>query len=70
MFFHKSEFQNAKIIRATEEEKQILRQLSVEDIDRFCEQSETSKGKTQKTNTKDHIENTLDIIDSEPKNPI
>lgn len=62
MFFRKPEFQNAKIIHATKEEKRILRQLSVEDIDRFCEQSETSKGKAQKTSTKNHVESALDII--------
>lgn len=41
MFFRELEFQNARVIYATKEEKRILRQLSVEDIDRFCEQSET-----------------------------
>lgn len=62
MFFRKPEFQNARVIHATEEENRILRQLSVEDIDRFCEQNETNKSKAQKRNIKDHVESALDII--------
>lgn len=62
-----------------EEERCVLRQISSDDIDNFCEQTESSKGKARKTNLDHQIEEALNIIpleegdvqeDSDPENPI
>lgn len=79
MFFRKPNSRKTRIIYVTEEERRVLRQISSDDIDNFCEQTESSKGKAQKTNLNHQIEEALNIIpleegnvqeDSDPENPI
>lgn len=67
MFFREPKFQNANFISATEEKKRILHQLLVENIDQFCKQSETSKGKAQKASTENYVESALNIISIEKR---
>ncbi len=79
IFFQKLNSRKSRIVYATEEEKLILRQISSDDIDNFCEQTQSSKSKAQKTNLDHKIEETLNIIslekgdvqeDSDPENPM
>ncbi len=79
MFFRKPNSRKTPIVYATEEEKRVLRQISSDDIDNFCEQTQSRKGKAQKTNLDHKIDKALYIIpleesdvqeDSDPKNPI
>lgn len=79
MFFRKPNSRKNRIIFATEEEKRVLRQISSDDIDNFCEQTQSSKEKARKTNIEHQIEEALNIIpleesnvqeDSDPENPL
>ncbi len=79
MFFRKPNSHKTQIVYATEEEKRVLRQISSDDIDNFCKQTQSSKGKARRTNLDHPIENELNIIpleegdgqeDSDPENPI
>ncbi len=79
MFFRKPNSCKTWIVYATEEEKRVLRQISSDDIDNFCEQTQSSKSKVRKINLDHQIEETLNIIsleesdiqkDSDPENPI
>lgn len=45
MFLRKPKIRNTFLTSATEEEKSVLRQLSVDDIDKKCEAVATKKGK-------------------------
>ncbi len=78
-FFQKPNSRKTQIVYATEEEKHVLRQISSNDIDNFCEQTQFSKGKARKTNPDHPIEEVLKIIpleksnvqeDSDPENSI
>ncbi len=79
MFFQKPNSRKIRIVYATEEKKLVLRQISSDNIDNFCGQTQSSKGKARKTNLDYQIEEALNIIlleegdvqeDSDPKNPI
>ncbi len=79
MFFQKPNSRKARIVYATEEEKRVLRQISSDDIDNFCEQTQSSKSKARKTYLDHQIEEALNIIpleksdvqeNSDPENPI
>ena len=79
MFFRKPNSCKTRIIYATEDEKRVLRQISSDDINNFCKQTKSSKGKAQKTNLNHQIEGALNIIpleksdvqeDSDFENPI
>ena len=45
MFFQKPNSRKTRIVYATEEKKHILCQISSDDIDNFCKQTQFSKGK-------------------------
>ena len=47
MFLQKPESSKSRTIFTTEEERQVLRQISVEDIDSFCEEAEHRKINTE-----------------------
>ncbi len=79
MFFRKRNSHKTQIVYVTEEEKRVLRQISSEDIDNSCKQTQSSKGKMRKTNLDHQIEKALNIIlleesdvqeNSDPENPI
>ena len=79
MFFQKSEFSTSRIVFTTEEERQVLRQSSVGDIDSFCEEAEYKKGKKRKSESHTQVEDASEIIpneeryeqeDSDPENPL
>lgn len=64
---------------ATEEERCVLRHVSVEDIDSFCEETEQGKGKGRKPESHCRVEDALEIIpieagfereDPDPENPL
>ena len=65
MFFRKPNSRKARIVYATEEEKRVLRQISSDDIDNFCEQTQSRKGKARKTYLDHQIEKALNIISLE-----
>lgn len=62
MFFRKPNSHKTWIVYATQEEKLVLRQISSNDIDNFCKQTQSSKGKARKTNLDHQIEEALNII--------
>ena len=79
MFFWKPNSHKTQIVYATEEEKHVLRQISSDDMDNFCEQTQSKKEKARWTNLDHQIEEALNIIpleesdvqeNSDPKNPI
>ncbi len=45
-----------------EEKRQVLRQISVKDIDGFCEEAEHRKGNKQKLESYNQVEDALEII--------
>ena len=77
MFLWKPESSTSRTIFTTEEDRQVLWQISIEDIDSFCEEAENIKGKKRKPEFQSQIEETLEIIpnkkgyeqkDSDPEN--
>ncbi len=65
MFLRKPESSTSCTIFTTEEERQVLRQISVEDIDSFCEEVEHRKIKEPKLESHSQVEDALEIIPNE-----
>ena len=79
MFLRKPESFTSHTIFTTKEERQVLRQIFVEDIDSFCEEAEHEKGKERKLESHSQVEDALEIIpneegykkeDSDTRNPL
>ena len=62
IFFRKPSSRKNPIVYVTEEGKRVLLQISSDDIDNFCKQTQSSKGKARKTNFYHQIEEDLNII--------
>ncbi len=67
LFLRKSESSTSRIVFTTEEERQVLQQISVEDIDSFCEEAEYKKGKKRKPESHTQVEDALEIIPNEER---
>ena len=65
MFFKKPESSTSCTIFTTEEERQVLRQISVEDIDSFYKEAEHRKGKERKPEFHSQVEDVSKIIPNE-----
>lgn len=48
-----------------EEKKQVLQQISIEDIDKFCEEMEYKKSKKRKHKFHSQVEDAIEIIPNE-----
>ena len=79
MFFQKPNLRKTRIVYGTEEEKHVLRPISSDDIDNFCEQTQSSNRKARRINLDHRIEEALNSIpiresdvqeDSDPENSI
>lgn len=79
MFLRKPKIRNTYLTSPTEEEKAVLRQLSVDDIDKECETIATKKGKATILASHHLFEKALGLIpveegedeeDSDPENPL
>ena len=60
-FLQKSKSSTSCTIFTTEEERQVLRQIFVEDIDSFCEEAEYRKDKRQKPESHSQRDGALEI---------
>ena len=67
MFLRKPKSSTSCTIFTTEEERQVLRQISVEDINSFCEESKNRKGKRRKPESHSQVEDALEIILNEKR---
>ena len=56
------EFSASRTIFTTEKERQVLQQISVEDIDSFCEKEEYRKDKRRKLESHSQLEDALKVI--------
>ncbi len=67
MFSQKPECSMSRTVFTMEEKRQVLQQISIEDIDGFCEEAEYRKSKKRKLESHSQVEDALEIIPNEEK---